>query len=95
MLSPEPHGAFFVDLKEDAHEQPRVTEINGGRFGTTIHFYTEAGCNFPDLLVRLAFGELPEGPPFVDPIPPGTWWIRTLDCGPVLVRAPADLPEPA
>ena len=40
---------------------PRITEINAGRFGTTIHFYTEAGCNFPYLLVQLAFGEQPAG----------------------------------
>ncbi len=85
-LPGEAHGIFFADLTEDEEGQPRVTEINAGRFGTTIHFYTEAGCNFPHLAVRLAFGEpIPEAP-LVDPIPPGVYWLRTLDCGPVLAR---------
>ena len=86
VLSPEPNGAFFVDFKEDAQEVPRVTEINGGRFGTTIHFYTEAGSNFPWWMVQLAFGEAVAGAPLIDPVEPDTYWIRTLDCGPVLVR---------
>ncbi|HEX7597620.1 MAG TPA: hypothetical protein VF518_05360 [Polyangia bacterium] len=81
-----PHGIFFVDMTEDEAGQPRVTEINAGRFGTTIHFYTEAGCNFPYLAVQLAFGENIAGAPFIDPIPPGVYWLRTLDCGPVLAR---------
>jgi biotin carboxylase len=83
-ISKKPNGAFFVDFKEDAFEIPRVTEVNAGRFGTTIHFYTEAGFNFPYALVRLAFGDKVET--VADPIPPETYWIRTLDCGPVLVR---------
>ena len=79
-----PHGVFFVDLKCDAGGAPRVTEINVGRFGTTIHFYTMAGFNFPELAVQLALGELPEQPR-VEPIPPEIYWLRTLDCGPVLL----------
>jgi biotin carboxylase len=82
----KPHGAFFADFKEDPSGVPRVTEINAGRLGTTIHFYTEAGFNFPHLLVKLAYGEKIPNTPIVDPIPPETYWIRTLDCGPVLVR---------
>jgi carbamoyl-phosphate synthase large subunit len=85
IISPRPNGAYFVDFKEDAEGQPRITEINAGRFGTTIHFYTAAGCNFPYLLVRAAFGEPIDGAPLVDPIPVGTYWIRTLDCGPALI----------
>ncbi len=85
-LPGNPHGIFFVDMTEDEDGVPRVTEINAGRFGTTIHFYTEAGCNFPHLAVRLAFGESIPGAPLLDPIPPGVYWLRTLDCGPVLAR---------
>ena len=85
-IDAQPNGVFFVDLKEAPDGSARVTEINGGRFGTTIHFYTEAGFNFPELLVDAAFGRLPEARPVVDPIAPSTYWIRTLDCGPVLVR---------
>jgi hypothetical protein len=89
-----PHGVYFVDLKEDATGTARITGISAGRFGSTVHFYTEAGCNLVEILVSLAFGQAlpgaPEGRLFggtrVDPIAPGTYWIRTLDCGPVLVR---------
>ena len=85
-----PHGAYFVDMKEDSSGAPRVTEINAGRCGTTVHFYTRAGCNFPALLTRLALGDAPE--PAADPnrcVEPDLYWVRTLDCGPVLVRGEA------
>lgn len=82
-----PHGAFFIDLKEKEHGDPRITEINAGRFGTTIHFYTEAGFNFPELLLKLAL-DLPPGIdiPQTDPLEEEIYWIRTIDCGPVLVH---------
>jgi carbamoyl-phosphate synthase large subunit len=87
-ICPHPEGIFFVDFKSTAAGEPRVTEINAGRFGTTIHFYTTAGFNFPELAVRLALGiDLDRLPANVvhDPISEDTYWIRTLDCGPVLV----------
>ena len=84
----QPHGIFFVDLKSDAAGEPRVTEINSGRFGTTMHFYTAAGFNFPELAVDLALGRMPDAP-VRNPIPADTYWIRTLDCGPVLLPGSA------
>jgi hypothetical protein len=89
-VDPRPHGVYFVDLKEDAAGVARVTEINAGRCGTTVHFYTEAGMNFPWLLCRLAAGEAV--PPLADPhraVELDLYWVRTLDCGPVLVRGDA------
>ncbi|MBI4509663.1 MAG: hypothetical protein HY698_08490 [Deltaproteobacteria bacterium] len=87
-LDDSPHGVYFVDLKEDSAGRPHVTEINAGRCGTTVHHYTEAGFNFPWLLVCLAVGRdlgwLPEVPH--DVVPEDLYWVRTLDCGPVLVR---------
>jgi carbamoyl-phosphate synthase large subunit len=80
------HGVYFVDFKGDAEDKPMVTEINGGRCGTTIHFYTEAGCNFPMLLVQLAnHGTLDPLPNARRVIEADQYWVRTLDCGPVLV----------
>jgi len=32
----DPHGVFCVDLREDETGQPRPTEINAGRFSTTV-----------------------------------------------------------
>lgn len=81
------HGVYFVDFKGDRENRPCITEINGGRCGTTIHFYTEAGCNFPHLLTKLASaGSLEPLEGGGSCIAPGQYWIRTLDCGPALVR---------
>ncbi len=79
------HGPAFVDFKEDDAGVPRVTEINVGRFGTTFHFYSAAGANFAELVLRLAFEEsLPDWVAQYDVLPAGLYWIRTLDAGPVL-----------
>ncbi len=89
-LDDRPNGVYFVDLKEDGAGRPCVTEINAGRCGTTVHFYTEAGFNFPWLLCRLAAGEAVA--PLADPhraVELDLYWVRTLDCGPVLVRGDA------
>jgi len=83
-----PHGIFFVDLKADRQGVPRVTEINSGRFGTTMHFYSAAGYNFPELALEICLGNLP-GRAVTDPVAEDTYWIRTLDCGPVLLPGSA------
>jgi predicted ATP-grasp superfamily ATP-dependent carboligase len=84
-IDPAFHGPAFVDFKEDGEGEPRVTEINVGRFGTTFHFYSAAGANFAELVLRLAFGEsLPGWVSQYDVLPAGLYWIRTLDAGPVL-----------
>ena len=87
-LDPAYHGVGFVDLKGDGDGQPRVTELNAGRFGTTHYFYTAAGANFPELLLRMAQGQ-PLGVPRADILPPDLYWIRTLDAGPVLTTGAA------
>jgi carbamoyl-phosphate synthase large subunit len=90
-LDAAPHGVYFVDAKEDGAGMPRVTEINAGRCGTTVHFYTEAGCNFPWTLARLALGrDVPMLPQPRAAVPADLYWVRTLDCGPVLVRGAAE-----
>ncbi len=86
-IDSKPHGVYFVDLKGDAEGHPRVTEINAGRCGTTVMAYTEAGYNFPWLLVSMARGD--DSEPAADPhavVEPEVYWVRTLDCGPVAVR---------
>jgi glutathione synthase/RimK-type ligase-like ATP-grasp enzyme len=51
-------GVFFVDLKEDEQDAPRITEINAGRFANipTIHDVVGPG-NMALAYVRLAFDE--------------------------------------
>jgi carbamoyl-phosphate synthase large subunit len=85
-LDHEMEGVAFVDFKCDNKGVPRITEINAGRFGTTIHFYTAAGVNFPYILLKIAFGEDYGDIPDFNPLPENLYWIRTLDCGPVLVK---------
>lgn len=85
-----PHGAYFVDLKEDGGGLPRVTEINAGRCGTTVLAYLAAGLNLPWMLARMAAGEAVA--PLADPhraVEPDVYWVRTLDCGPAVVRGDA------
>ncbi|MBM4370955.1 MAG: hypothetical protein FJ098_04835, partial [Deltaproteobacteria bacterium] len=89
-VDPRYTGPAFVDFKADAEGTPRITEINVGRFGTTHHFYSVAGANFPMLVVALALGRpLPGWVREHDVLPAGLYWIRTLDAGPVLVREEA------
>lgn len=84
-IDPRPHGIFSVDMTYDRAGSLRVTEINIGRFFTTIHFFTEAGLNMPDIFMRLAFGEkLPHIARPVNPLPPGLVWVRGMDTAPVL-----------
>ncbi len=80
-------GVSFLDFKCDADGNPRITEMNAGRFGTTHHFYSAAGLNLPLLYVRLALGLPIDDPPArFDPLPAGTTWVRTLDAGPALLE---------
>ncbi len=83
-VDPAFDGAAFVDFKGAADGRILPTEINAGRFGTTHHFYTAAGVNFPWMLLKLAFDEEIPALPAFNALPPDLYWIRTLDAGPVL-----------
>ncbi len=85
-IDPKPHGIFSLDLKEDKLGKPRVTEINAGRFFTTINFYSHAGLNLPLIYVKLAFGEKIKKPPKYNPLPPNLYWVRMVDMGYKLVK---------
>jgi carbamoyl-phosphate synthase large subunit len=85
-VDPKLTGVSFLDFKCDANGQPRITEMNAGRFGTTHHFYSVAGLNLPLMYVQLALtGSVTPAPTLHDPLPEGLTWIRTLDAGPVLL----------
>ena len=77
-----PNGIFGVDMKENADGVPCVTEINIGRFFTTIEFFTQLGLNFPDLYIRSAMGEEVTGSKLNE----GWMWLRSMDAAPKLVR---------
>src|SRR3990167_3948471 len=80
----EPHGIFGVDMKCDSAGVPNPTEINIGRFFTTIEFFTRLGLNFPEIYVNLGMSG---GEPKVRPatLCEGFYWIRSMDSAPKLV----------
>lgn len=80
-------GIFCVDLREDKDGVPRPTEINCGRFFTTSHFFTEAGCNMPYIYVKSAFDELDELGDLLqyNACPEGLLWMRHIDCPAVMM----------
>jgi hypothetical protein len=90
-IDPKPHGIFGVDLKEDNAGVPCPTEINIGRFFTTIQFFTELGLNMPDLYVRLGMGEKVAVESKLNPLPTDVYWVRSMDAAPRLLRE-SDVP---
>lgn len=85
-LSPHPHGIYCVDLKEDDHGVPCVTEINTGRFFTTSNFFAAAGSNMPYFYLRMAFGERVDSQPRYNACEPDLYWVRGVDRKPHLFK---------
>ena len=80
-------GAFSVDLKEDRHGRPCVTEINAGRFltGSTI-FDVTGRHNMTMTYTRLGLGENPEiGAPY--DVVEEQYMVRDLDERPEVFSA--------
>lgn len=92
----KPDGAFSVDIKEDSMGRPSVTEVDSGKFHTTMplwgyvaykHFKLPWYSNLADLYVRLGLGEgAPSGIPKFDLLPAGYYMIRNIDSGVLLWR---------
>lgn len=93
-VDPNPNGIFSLDCTYDSEGVPNPTEINCGRFFTTIDFFTKAGLNMPYIYIKTAFGEPLEDipkvwvnyPKKINPLPDGYYWIRGMDVGPKLVK---------
>jgi hypothetical protein len=83
---PEPSGIFSVDFTDDLQGVPNPTEINIGKFFTTHHFLTRTGCNMPEILVDLAFGEYRGAYERLNPCKRDMLWIRGIDVAPVLIE---------
>lgn len=84
----QPHGIFGVDMTYDGAGAPNITEINIGRFFTTVYFFTKAGLNMPAIYVALGLGEdTPRIEKPINPLPAGLMWIRGMDTDPVLTSA--------
>lgn len=80
-----PHGVFGVDMTYGLDGKPNLTEINIGRFFTTIYFFAKAGLNMPLILRDLALeGVRPSLERVLNPLPSGLVWIRGMDVAPAL-----------
>jgi len=80
-----PHGIFSVDMTYDKNGYPNATEINIGKFFTTHYFFTKAGLNFPEIYVKLAFGDQVAYKGEINPLDEGLNWIRGIDIEPILL----------
>lgn len=84
-IDSHPHGLFGVDMTYDSDGFPNPTEINIGRFFTTVYFFTKAGLNMPEIYCNIALDHnFPSLERRVNPLPPGLIWIRGMDTEPVL-----------
>jgi carbamoyl-phosphate synthase large subunit len=95
-LDPLPNGAYSIDIKENSRGRPCVTEVDAGKFHTTMplwgyvavrHFKLPWYSNLADLYVRLGLGEEPPSDaPSHDLLPIGYYMIRNIDSGVLLWR---------
>lgn len=83
-----PHGIFSVDMTYDKDGIPNPTEINIGRFFTTINFFERIGLNMPYIYTMAGLGKLESHmlpSKVINPLTSGKCWIRGMDVEPVLV----------
>ena len=95
-IDPRPHGAYSVDVKESADGRPCITEVDSGKFHSTMplwgyiavkHLGLPEYANLADLYVRLGVGEeVRDKPPKEDLIPEGNYLLRDMDVGAFLWR---------
>jgi len=76
-ISAEPHGVYAIDLRENEFGDPKITEINAGRFLTAsyVYFY-RTGYNLPRMMAEVALG-LPVTP--LSSYPLGVSIVRGYD----------------
>ncbi|HUH99696.1 MAG TPA: hypothetical protein VLY65_01510 [Nitrososphaerales archaeon] len=95
-IDPAPSGAYSVDVKESSTGRPCITEVDTGKFHSTMplwgyiavkHLGLPEYANLADLYVRLGMGEdVKEMPPKTDLIPEGYYLLRDMDVGAYLWR---------
>lgn len=89
-VSDVPHGIYGVDMTYDSEGIPNPTEINIGRFFTTVEFFAQGGLNLPVILKDLCVhNKKPQGFPLLNPLPDGLLWIRGMDVPPLLTTEEA------
>ena len=84
-VSTEPNGIYGVDLTYDKYGIPNPTEINIGRFFTTVEFFARCGLNMPVILKNLCLHNAkPVLSKKLNPLADGLLWIRGMDVMPRL-----------
>jgi hypothetical protein len=84
-VSAVPNGIYGVDMTYDASAMPNPTEINIGRFFTTVEFFAQAGLNMPKILKDIVlYARLPTLAKTMNPLPNGLLWLRSMDSPPLL-----------
>lgn len=86
-ISKKPHGVFGVDMTYDFQGVLNPTEINIGRFFTTIEFFKQAGLNMPKILKDIALYNLfPNLEKHINPLSnEKLMWLRAMDESPLLI----------
>ncbi len=89
-------GAFSIDVKEGRDGKPCVTEVDAGKFHSTMplwgyvavkHLKLPWYANLADLYVRIGMSErVRSGIPAHDLIPSGYYLVRNIDSGVLLWR---------
>ena len=95
-IDEEPNGAYSIDLKESSSGQFCVTEVDAGKFHSTMplwgyiavkHLRMPWYANLADLYVRLGLGEQLEDPvPTMNLLPKDYYLLRDMDVGAFLWR---------
>jgi carbamoyl-phosphate synthase large subunit len=90
-LDGEPSGAYSVDMKGDSDGKARITEVDAGKFHSTMPLWGYAAvttlklpwfANLADLYVRLGLGkERIPSMPREDLYPAGYYMLRDIDVG--------------
>ncbi len=90
VIDDKPHGCYSVDLKEDGDSNPVVTEIDSGKFHTTIGLWGYIAMNnlnmdwrynMPQLYVHLGLGGSVPDMERHDIYPDNLHVVRQMDCG--------------
>jgi hypothetical protein len=95
-IDDRPHGAYSVDVKESSAGEPCITEVDAGKFHSTMplwgyiavkHLHMPGYANIADLYVRLGLDEdVRDLPPETDLLPDGYYLLRDMDVGAYLWR---------
>ncbi|MCL5788455.1 MAG: hypothetical protein M1357_01410 [Candidatus Marsarchaeota archaeon] len=92
-VDPEPDGAYSVDVKESSEGTPCITEVDAGKFHSTMplwgyvavkHMGLPWYANLADLYVTLGMDEDAGDPPKFNLLPESYYMIRNIDCGVLL-----------